>query len=216
VRRVLTIVLMLLAVLGLGSAAWMWYARSSGRGDARQSRSAGADDRLQAIDRLAERHSGAARDTLTRLTKDPDPQAALSAVRAMGGAPQEYRQTLVEVASGHSQGLVRGEAAAALGNYVGPQRGEHLRLLTTMLTSDGDAEARAGAARGLARLAELKTLPQLVQALRDPDQRVRVQAITAIGQITATRFPYRAELPPQQQERTIRDIENHLRSRGLL
>ena len=108
--------------------------------------------------------------------------------------------------------MARGAAAAALGEC--PE--VDVRVLTRAMLSDSDAQARAGAAKGLARRRDKATLPQLVQALEDPDPRVRLWAITAIRRITAFHFKYDAARAPEQQRDEIAFITQTLQQRSGL
>ena len=61
-----------------------------------------------------------------------------------------------------------------------------------------------------------KAIPELVAALEDPDERVRIWAITAIHKMIARRFPYDAKLPPERQRHEIDRIKDYLRRCGAL
>ncbi len=88
-----------------------------------------------------------------------------------------------------------------------------LCVIAGVLAGDPSGEARAGAAKGLARLRKAGAMGQLVKALEDPDRRVRLWAITALSRITALRFIYYARKDPASQQQNIARIKQQLRQR---
>jgi len=197
------------AVTGL---AWILNDPDAGAVDL--ATSTDAEDRHKAVERLRGRGSDAARRTLRLLSRDPDKWVAIRAVRALGqDRSRAGRETLAEIIrDGDLAAPTRGEAAATLGTLPDADSG----ILTEALVRDPKPEVRAGAAKGLLRMRNPKTLPQLVRALEDRDERVRIWAITAIHKMIARRFPYNAKLPPGRQRNEIRRIQAYLRRCGAL
>lgn len=170
--------------------------------------SADAADRIKAAERLDGKDGEAAQRLLRGLANDRDQTVARRAVRSITS-----RRLLEDIARDTKLGgAARGEAAAALGKFADTDP----TILTGLLTADPNAQARAGAAMGLARLRNVKTLPSLSQALEDGDPEVRLWAVTAIHKMILRRFPYDAKLPPAQQREVIQRIRDYLRTCGML
>jgi len=168
--------------------------------------------RLQAIAQLTGKTDEQSVNTLVRMTSDPKPHVAIAAVKAIGAAPKSSHVPLQKIlAKVDNNPPVRAEVVAALGKC--PKANVKITVLTEALTQDADPQVRAGAARGLARRRDKKALKELVAALEDPDARVRLWAITAIGRTTALRFDYDARVPPKQQQDKLRTIKETLRLR---
>jgi len=185
-RLTLGIGLVLLAAAA--AAGWYWFAHG-----ARAARLAESDDpaeRLQALRELRGKSNDLALGVFDRLARDEDPDVAEEAIRALGDHGGEAAaETLKDLLVSAAAGRTRGQAAATLGLLEGTAP----RLLGERLRSDGrigdpDADARIGAAKGLARLKDLAGLKYLVAALEDPDARVRAVAVVAIQQLTGVRF----------------------------
>jgi len=176
--------------------------------------SADPEDRIRAAAQLASKDSPAARKALRRLSRDSNRYVAIRAVWTIGERrTRASRDLLGEIARDRgAHSAARHEAAAALGKFKDADPG----ILTELLTVEADAEVRAGAAKGLLRMRNPKTLPELVRALEDPDRRVRLWAITAIHKMIARRFPYDAKLPPDKQRHEIERIKAYLRKAGVL
>ena len=169
--------------------------------------------RLAAIEVLAERADDErAVEVLHRMSNDPVPRVARAATRAIGRGRrhERNRKALRTIIVEADCGAARGEAAAALGECedVDPA------VLTRMLAKDRDPMARAGAAKGLSRRRNRDDLPELLDALEDPDSRVRLWAITAIRKITALHFQYVAERPPSEQRKEIAKIRADVQRRS--
>jgi len=165
--------------------------------------------RLAAIAELRGSTDEKAVSTLHRLSRDPVPLVAVAAVKAIGAAPESNHQTLKQILTESDSGAVRGEAAAELGKC----KQVKTEILTEVMRTDKDPQARAGAARGLSRRRDRGALEQLVAALEDGDPRVRLWAITAISRTTAMRFDYDAGKSPEQQQDKISVIKKILRDR---
>jgi len=198
-------------LLGAGAAGWYWY-EYGGRA-ARRARSEDPAERLAAIRELRGNDSALAVETCRRLSRDPDLRVALQAVRALGdaGGP-DAAEALAGILGAATRGAVRGEAAAALGLCAGTDPAP----LAATLRADPDARARAGAARGLARLRSRAALPALLDALeRDDDAGVRRIAILAIQKVLGVRFPYDVSAPPGRRAEQARSIRRLLLREGI-
>jgi len=191
--------------------------------------------RLAAIEDLAGRTDERSVKVLRRMSNDSVPRVARAATKAIGRGyhHERNRKALRAIAAEADSGAARGAAATALGDCedVNP------KLLARMLVNDRDPMARAGAARGLVRrwdrfakpkrpgdelsqrqkavLAEVRkvALSELLDALEDPDSRVRLWAITGVRRITAMHFVYVAERPPSEQRKEIAQIRADIRRR---
>jgi HEAT repeat protein len=196
------------SLLVLGGAGWLAYHLWGSGADAESPEAC-----LQRIEKIETPKSESQVQELREYARHVDVRVSVSAVRKLGEAKtQASRQALVELMRDSPQPQVRGEAAAALGKDPAADS----KLLVQVLQTDKDAEARAGAAKGLARLKDQMTVPVLYEKLRDPDQKVRIWAATALSNITGARFDYRAEVPPDQQKDKIDYIGVLLRRWGML
>jgi HEAT repeat protein len=195
-------------------ALLLWYLDSRDGSARMLAQSSDPAERKQAVERLRGRKSSAARKTLALLSRDTDKWVAIKAVRTLGeDGSEDSRRTLEQIVRDRNlKAGARGEAAAALGRY----KNADPKVLTQALIGDPNGQARAGAAKGLMRMRKPETLPELVQALEDPDAKVRIWAITAIHKMIARRFPYDARKPPQTQQREIQRIRDYLKSCGVL
>ena len=171
------------------------------------------EKRLEAITQLSGHADEESVSTLIRLSRDSEPRVAIAAVKAIGAAPKSSHVPLQRIlARPDNSPPVRAEVFAALGKC--PKANVKVTVLTEALTTAKDPQVRAGAARGLARRRDRVALKELVAALeKDPDARVRLQAVTAISRTTALRFDYDAWTPPEQQRDKIRIIKETLRLR---
>jgi len=180
--------------------------------DAGDPNSPDPERRLQAVTNLKGRSDSEAVKTLVRLSRDSKPRVAVAAIKMIAASPESSHTPLQEIlAAPDISPPARAEAAAALGKC--PKKNVPITVLTQVLTSDADAQVRAGAARGLSRRRDPAALKDLVGALEDPDARVRLWAITAIGRTTALRFDYDARVPPEKQRDKIRTIKATLTQR---
>ncbi len=198
---------LLLGLLALVAVSAALYVSRSDPRDLANSDDPG--DRKRAARALAESGSEADREKLEQLVSDPDPWVGRYAVRGLED-PTKLRRILSDKSL---HGAVRGEAAAQLG-----KKGGDAEALTRVLDPGGEPEAkvRAGAAKGLGFARDPEAIPQLVEALEDPDREVRIWAITAIHRMIARRFPFDASKPPGTQRAEIRRIEEYLRKAGAL
>ncbi len=79
-------------------------------------------------------------------------------------------------------------------------------VLVEKLAEDKAPEVRSAAATALGRIESWEAGPKLIEALRDPDPRVRAQAGVALKRIMGVDFGYRANDP--KREEAIRRIEH--------
>jgi HEAT repeat protein len=174
--------------------------------------SSDTNERLRVITKLSGKTDAESVDTLVRLTRDPKPHVSILAVKALAAAPKSNYVPLLQILDRtDNTAPVRAEVVAALGKC--PKPNVPVTVLTKVLTSDADAQVRAGAARGLARRRDKTALKDLVAALEDPDPRVRLWAVTAISRTTALRFVYDYRVSPSKQKNKIRVIKETLRQR---
>ena len=139
-----------------------------------------------------------------------DPNERLQAIAELDGrTDDESIKTLVALA-GDPKPHVATAAVKAIGAYPKLSPAPLRKILAS---KKEDPQMRAGAARGLARRRDKTALKELVEALEDPDARVRLWAITAIGRTTAFRFKFDAFAPPAKQQNEIRFIKDTLRRR---
>jgi len=75
------------------------------------------------------------------------------------------------------------------------------------LSQDSHAAVRAAAAKTLGTIHAWDAMPQLVAALRDPDETVRRRAGKAVERILGVGYGYDATAHPKQRERVVRQIE---------
>ena len=164
-------------------------------------------ERLTAVGELVASSDQESLDTLDELVRDTELRVAKAAIRAIGSRPDEAsRLKLVQIVAKNNHGVLRGTAAAELGNY---EKTDY-RLLTDMLLNDKAPQARAGAARGLTRLHNAAALDLLVKALTDPDADTRRNAYEAIGAATGRWFEFDAAAEPETQAENIARIKNDL------
>lgn len=201
------------AVALAGLVAWPWYWFSYGGRAAAWARDADPKVRMQAVRALAGKSNPLARRTLLQLSRDPDTDVALYSVKALAeGGSGSCRQVLVELLSSGATPAVRGEAAAALGNFPGLGLG----VLTRPLLEDPSPEVRCGAARGLMRLRSRAAVPALFKALSDREQPVRLAAISALDRTLGIRFDFQSEADEAVRRRQLAYIKKLLDERKLL
>ena len=192
----------------------VWQVGVFGDSASALARSADPNERRAAIELLRKRGDSGASDMLSKLANDSDPWTARYAVRALGDHQTGTNQKLLTrmVTDNGLSKAARSEAAATLGKF----KDADPEVLTRALAPDQDAEVRAGAAKGLARLEMPKTIPQLSAALEDPSPEVRLWAITAIHRMIVRTYPYDARKPPETQKEVIDRIREYLKKCGVL
>ncbi len=193
----------------------IWQMGAFGDSTANLADSAKVEDRRAAVEQLGKQDDDDASKLLSKLAKDADPWTARYAVRALGGHQNPTNQKLLTrmVADKGLSKAARSEAAATLGKF---KKADPVVLTRTLADKDEDAEVRAGAAKGLARLEMPKTIPQLSAALEDPSPEVRLWAITAIHRMIVRSYPYDARKPPESQREVIQKIRDYLKKCGVL
>lgn len=201
--------LCLVVVAGL----WGWARHQRGGDLDSLARSGNAADRLAAASQLAQRDSGAVRSQLIRMLDDADVAVAAQAAESLGVNPHpDGRAALERVLAERSRpGEVQAAAAATLGEFSGVDPA----ILIDVLQTREQPLVRAGAAKGLTRLRDVRSVPALSRALEDSDPRVRIWAITAIHKMGARRFPYDARRDPAEQKEVILRIRDYLRACGV-
>ena len=212
-KRIGVLALAFLAIVAVVAwAAWYTSRPSGSAGDL--ARSSDPKKRSAAVDRLASSADDPATAMLRDLARDKDEWVAVKAVRTLGRHRTPERRDLLSrmVKDSSLSARARGEAAATLGGFQDADP----TVLTSTLATDPNPKARAGAARGLVRLRKPQTLPQLVQALSDPDPRVRAYANAAIHNMIVRRFPFDPKQPPETQRQAIARITAYLKQCGML
>lgn len=196
---------------------WSWYEGPHGAAAARLACAANPQQRLHAIDELEQLHSGLARRTLLGLVSDPEPEVAAAALRAVAiqGDPSS-RQAVLKLTQTAPTPALRAEAAAALGRFKTGDGAKELEVLTTLMREAEEPEVRAGAAQGLVRLSDPRSLPAALEALVDDDPRVRAWALEVVHAGVTTRFAFDPLKPPAKQKDQRAAIEAYLRERNLL
>jgi HEAT repeat protein len=156
------------------------------------------------------------REALIRLVDDPHLPTAMGAVNRLGRKrTEENRRALKEVVRKAKHPIVRGKAAEQLGGFENTTASE----LTALLKADqvDDPAVRAGAARGLRRLKDDAAIPELLEALNDPDKNVRMWAISAIRALVPGKaWPFHAEAPASTRAKEIANIRYWLKRYGKL
>jgi len=184
----------------------VWAFCAGGADADRLARSGDRAERIEAVDRLWKSGGRKSREMLVRLSGDKDLQVAVTAVCALGhtGDAESLLEKILRDRAKPAR--VRSEAAAQLGRF-GPQARERL---CGVLQEEPDPVVRMGAAKGLWRLCDAHTAPNLVTALSDPDRRVRTHTFKALNRLMVCRFPYDPERPPDQQQQVLGEIKRYL------
>jgi HEAT repeat protein len=190
-------------------SGWLWYWHGYGGRAAELAESSDPQDRLEAVRELRGKWGPLARRTLTRLPDDPDSEVARWAVRALGERPDPANRRLLEgILASSRPGVVRAEAASALGKYPDT----NLSLLTGTLGRDPDPAVREGAATGLAARRDVGAVEALLERLeKDPDLRVRKSSFLALRRILKVRFMYTPAASAAQRRRQVETIRAILR-----
>jgi len=164
-------------------------------------------ERLRAVGELVGRSDSESLETLTKLVGDVELRVAIAAIRAIGSRTDEVsRWKLEQIIARNKIGVLRGRAAAELGNF---EKADY-RLLTDILLKDEDPKARAGAGIGLKRLHNPAAVNSLVEALGDTDADTRRNAYEAIGTATAIYFKFDPLASRETRTEQIAAIKNQL------
>ena len=197
---ILRVGLILLVVLIVGTAVLWWPAHADPK-------SPEMHERLRAVGELVGRGDSESLKTLAELVGDAEPRVAKAAIRAIGSrADEASRLKLEQILARNKSGMLRGTAAAELGNF---EKADY-RLLTDILLKDEAPKARAGAGTGLKRLNDPAALNSLVKALNDPDPDTRRNAYEAVGGVTAIYFEFDPLASPETRVEQVIEIKNKL------
>lgn len=158
--------------------------------------------RYAAIDLLAElgAHSPPAVEALIQVLRVGSPRDKASAARALKQLPDRglVAASVLSSLLGDPAGLVRSEAARALGEIGPGAKGARPELVRAL----ADEEARDQAARTLVALGP-DAYPDLIAGLADPDPEVRLAVVTALEDVG------RAEVSPTVMVRPLlRSLED--------
>jgi len=204
----------LLGVAGaalLGLTVVVWLSDLFGTGDdvvLERARSTAAGERLAAVTEMTGRTSGKVDAALLEALSDPDPHVASQAVRAVGRWTHRDSLPSLKKALHDSRTEVRVAAVDAIGKFR--YRDEvDASLLRDFLGSGREVpEVRASAARSLGRMQCWQAMPELVDALEDPDVLVRGRAGAAVCRILGVDFGFRAEASLKNRRRAVREIRS--------
>ena len=164
-----------------------------------QINSSDPQQRLKALDRLAERPSKRADAALVKAFDDPDPRVAGRAVAKVGNWTHRDGLPHVTRALRDPRPEVRAAAVASVGKLRLREEVNTAPMIKMLADARQPREVRATAARSLGRMHCWEAMPQLVAALEDPDPRVRGQAGSAIRKILGVDFGFRAKDPDRQK-----------------
>ena len=203
-------------------AGVLGYSSIAGRDVSTLAGSKEAAERLAAVGKASALRGDDGTEALARLARDADAAVATQAIWALGGRDGDRSQAALRelLADRGLRPGIRAEAAAALG------RGDHTdpEVLTRALADEGDETVRAGAAKGLVRMAERqkdiagarRMIPQLAASLEDPSPRVRAMAIAAIRRLVVRQFPFDPKAPVGSQRQQVEALRQYLRKCGAM
>ena len=144
------------------------------------------------------------------------------AIRELGDQRDSASGQLLRKLVRADQAVIRSEAAEAIGR----RRDADAALLAEVLSRDADADARLGAAKGLAAIAAVRTLeqrqkvravvPALFAGLTDTEPAVRAWSLRALNDTCGKRFDFDASIAPAEQADKLTRIEQKLQRMGLL
>ena len=144
------------------------------------------------------------------------------AIRELGDQRDSASGQLLRKLVRADQAVIRSEAAEAIGR----RRDADAALLAEVLSRDADADARLGAAKGLAAIAAVRTLeqrqkvravvPALFAGLTDAEPAVRAWSLRALNDTCGKRFDFDASIAPAEQADKLTRIEQKLQRMGLL
>lgn len=141
---------------------------------------------IQAVQYLAEDGRVEAIKPLEEVLKEPDDYPGTVRV-TVAGQLDKFKDarvvpTLIEAARNDSEPDVRYNAILSLGN-LGDLRA--FETLVNILENDSEEKGknRAAAANALTKLEDERVVEPLINALEDPDQQVRVNAVSMLGEI---------------------------------
>jgi HEAT repeat protein len=109
--------------------------------------------------------------------REEDPLIRAEIVHAMAGYPTESATSVLALAIGDSDSVVRLAACEAMGKRQGP---EALGILTTALSSDMDIDVRMAAARALGETGNPAAVAPLGRILEERDPALQHQAVMSL------------------------------------
>ena len=77
------------------------------------------------------------------------------------------------------------------------------------LRSGRTPELRAAAAAALGAIRDVQSMPDLLTAMEDPNEKLRARAGVAVQKILRADFYFRAGDPPQKRQQTLQRIKAH-------
>jgi HEAT repeat protein len=172
----------------------------------RQAQEGSAADRAVAIESLQGRHSQQAAEAMAALVQDSDTAVARQAVEAVGRARRPQDLPTLKAAAADKRPEVRESVVIAVGRNTAP---ESVAVLVAALRSDPVPEVRTAAAQALGMRREWDAMPDLINALVDPSERVRTSAGAAVRRMWERDFGYRASDPPDKCRHMAEVIRAH-------
>ncbi len=164
-----------------------------------------AEDRIEAIDRLADEGSARA-EAIARAIQDPDPRVAARAVLALGRVGGTSQAPVLAQAGTDQREVVREAAVTAMG-LMG--EADQAGALRRTLATDPSSKVRAAAARALGRMRHLESSPALIEALEDESEDVRRLAYASIRRLWGFDFAFDAGGTLAEREKTLRFIRTY-------
>jgi HEAT repeat protein len=150
-----------------------------------QSRTGNLQERLSAIEALADLGAPDAVSALIELLQSPDDAVRYSAAHALATSGKHdvtsAAQALMAALSDRAD-IVRSEAATSLGILVYAPAANHLR---ERLRVDPEPLVRASAAEALGDIRDTMSVSELLSALQDEDEAVRAYAANSLGLVGA-------------------------------
>ncbi len=157
--------------LALLAAALAYSARTRVTGDS-------AEERVASICRLTNEAPAGAAGAIAAVAGDPEPSVRRAVMVALGKFKRPDDRGVLAQGARDADGGVRGAAAATLGFYADEAAAANL---CGMLANDPQADARRGAAIGLARCRRKESMAVLLRAMEaDEDPAVRREAFGAV------------------------------------
>jgi len=171
-----------------------------------QAESPDADERLKAVNGLADIGSDGAADALIRACADPDERVAVRAIAAVKRRGRRKDVPHLRRAVRDDRPKVRASAVTALGQF--PLRNDvDANLLISRLNDPYEyPEVRGAAARSLGRMHIWGAMAHLVDALEDSDAYVRGQAGAAVRRILGRDYGFRANASSGRRREVIARI----------
>ena len=163
-------------------------------------RSSDPQERMVALNDLAERPSRRGDEALLNAFSDSDARVAARAVIKVGNWTHRDGLAHVVRAMDDPRPQVRAAAVASVGKLHLREKVDAAPVIKMLADSSQPREVRATAARSLGRLHSWEAMPQLVAALDDPNPHVRGQAGAAIRKILGRDYHFRANAPNRREK----------------